>query len=248
MTFSESEGVRYLHFGTPWIQGAMRIKYPHRLVLDYTQDMMAWLILLAAPKRLLQLGLGAGSCARFLLHHLPDTKQTVVELHQEVILANAIMFGTKSDASLSIIHDDANRFMASAKDSYWPVILADLYDADARGPACDGAKFYQNCYRSLAAPGLMVLNLFGSHASWKPNYRAISEAFGTEPLVLNPGEAGNVVVIASKGPTMHWPTSEQKADCERYLRRRAGLLKTALKLPTARWIKPIAEYLHRPRV
>ncbi|NCX01529.1 MAG: hypothetical protein EBV72_01480 [Betaproteobacteria bacterium] len=49
LTFSESEGVRYLHFGTPWIQGAMRIKHPHRLVLEYTQDMMAWLMLLAAP-------------------------------------------------------------------------------------------------------------------------------------------------------------------------------------------------------
>jgi spermidine synthase len=248
LTFSESEGVRYLHFGTPWIQGAMRIKHPHRLVLEYTQDMMAWLMLLAAPKRLLQLGLGAGSCARFLSHYLPAIKQTVVELHQEVILANAIMFGTKSDASLSIIHDDASRFMASSKDSYWPVILADLYDADARGPTCDNTSFYQNCYRSLTAPGLMVLNLFGSHASWKPNYRAISKAFGTEPLVLNPSEAGNVVVIASKGPSMHWPPNEQKTDCDRYLRQRAVLLKTALELPTARWIKPVAEYLCRPQV
>ncbi|MEY2796696.1 MAG: hypothetical protein RLZZ119_177, partial [Pseudomonadota bacterium] len=34
------------------------MKQPHQLVLDYTQDMMAWLMLLEAPDRLLQLGLG----------------------------------------------------------------------------------------------------------------------------------------------------------------------------------------------
>ncbi|NCW98692.1 MAG: hypothetical protein EBW71_06870, partial [Betaproteobacteria bacterium] len=66
--FSEDQGVRYLHFGTPWIQGAMRIRVPHRLVLDYTQDMMAWLMLMSVPDRVLHLGLGAGACVRFFGH------------------------------------------------------------------------------------------------------------------------------------------------------------------------------------
>ena len=37
-TLSESEGIRYLHFGTEWIQGAMRIRKPAELVLAYTQQ------------------------------------------------------------------------------------------------------------------------------------------------------------------------------------------------------------------
>ncbi len=28
VTLSEQEGVRYLHFGTEWIQGAMRLRWP----------------------------------------------------------------------------------------------------------------------------------------------------------------------------------------------------------------------------
>ena len=33
----EEAGVRYLHFGTDWVQGAMRLSKPNRLVLAYTQ-------------------------------------------------------------------------------------------------------------------------------------------------------------------------------------------------------------------
>ena len=40
-TLSEFEGVRYLHLGTPWVQGAMRIRKPRQLELEYVQRMMA---------------------------------------------------------------------------------------------------------------------------------------------------------------------------------------------------------------
>jgi len=46
---SEDDGVRYLHFGSEWIQGAMRIRRPWSLELHYTREMMAGLLLHAAP-------------------------------------------------------------------------------------------------------------------------------------------------------------------------------------------------------
>ena len=246
LNFSESQGIRYLHFGTPWIQGAMRLSQPHKLVLDYTQDMMAWLMLLAAPSHLLQLGLGAGSCARFLAHYLPTTRQTIVELHHEVILANHIMFGTTSSPSITLVCDDANRFLQNTKAGYWPLIMVDLYDAKATGPACDGLDFYQHCYRALTAPGLMVLNLFGSHPSWAPNLRVLCDAFERRPLVLNPSRAGNVIVIASKGPCMRWPELQSGRALEAFLSERAKLLQSSLKLPARRWLGPIRTYLQGP--
>ncbi len=36
----EEAGVRTLHFGSDWIQGAMRIARPWNLELDYTREMM----------------------------------------------------------------------------------------------------------------------------------------------------------------------------------------------------------------
>src|SRR3954468_12052323 len=42
---SEEAGVRYLHFGSSWIRGAMRLGRPWALELGYTRDMMVSLLL-----------------------------------------------------------------------------------------------------------------------------------------------------------------------------------------------------------
>ena len=85
---SEEGGVRYLHFGSDWVQGAMRIRKPDALELDYTREMMAGLLLrdgLATdgghwPRKVLIIGLGAASLVRFVHHHLPQAKIRVVEI------------------------------------------------------------------------------------------------------------------------------------------------------------------------
>ena len=40
-TISEADGVRYLHLGTDWVQGAMRLRKPHAIELEYVRRMMA---------------------------------------------------------------------------------------------------------------------------------------------------------------------------------------------------------------
>jgi len=66
----EARGVRTLHFGSDWVQGAMRMSRPHDLELAYTREMMAalWLSsgLPALPRRILQIAFGAGSLTRFI--------------------------------------------------------------------------------------------------------------------------------------------------------------------------------------
>ena len=73
---SEESGVRYLHFGSEWVQGAMRIRKPHALELTYTREMMAGLLFRGAawPRRVLLIGLGAGSLAKVTrsVHPLTD--------------------------------------------------------------------------------------------------------------------------------------------------------------------------------
>ena len=44
VTLSEHDGVRYLHLGTPWVQGAMRIARPRAIELEYVQRMLAALL------------------------------------------------------------------------------------------------------------------------------------------------------------------------------------------------------------
>ena len=58
-TISEADGIRYLHLGTPWVQGAMRVRKPLALELEYLQRMMAWM-LLRPSERLTRVGFRLG--------------------------------------------------------------------------------------------------------------------------------------------------------------------------------------------
>ena len=86
---SEEAGVRYLHFGSSWVQGAMRIARPWALELDYTREMMLPLLLHDTdwPRRVLQIGLGAASVTKFLYRHRPRAYITVVEIEPRVTAA-----------------------------------------------------------------------------------------------------------------------------------------------------------------
>ncbi len=87
----ETRGVRTLHFGSDWVQGAMRVNRPWDLELAYTREMMASLLLSAQwpamPVTILQIGLGAGSLTPVIYRYLPHARQTVVELSPAVVSA-----------------------------------------------------------------------------------------------------------------------------------------------------------------
>ena len=44
VNFSDYGDVRYLHLGTPWVQGSMKINKPFDIHLEYVQRMMGWLL------------------------------------------------------------------------------------------------------------------------------------------------------------------------------------------------------------
>jgi len=44
VNFSDYGDTRYLHLGTPWVQGSMNIEKPFDIDLEYVQRMMAWLL------------------------------------------------------------------------------------------------------------------------------------------------------------------------------------------------------------
>lgn len=113
LSFSESQGVRYLHFGSEWVQGAMRLSRPNAIEIDYCRHMMAWLLFLAPPERILQLGLGAAALTKFCLHTMPQSSVSAVELSKSVISAAHAAFALPRDNDqLEIFCQDAEVFVA----------------------------------------------------------------------------------------------------------------------------------------
>lgn len=231
VTLSEQDGVRYLHFGTEWIQGAMRLRKPDWIELEYAQQMMAWMLFIEAPKRIVQLGLGAAALTKFCRHWYPKSPVTAVELNPSVIDVCRSMFKLPvDDELLTILEGDAMDFVDHKPNHRSvDVLQIDLYDATARGPVLESVEFYRSCAACLARGGIATINLFGDHPSFQRNIPAICEAFDTV-ICLPEVHQGNVVVIAFKNtPTLDF------AD----LYARAAVIRDITKLPTRSWVDGI---------
>jgi len=235
-TLSEADGVRYLHFGTEWIQGAMRASDPYELVLEYTRQMMAWLLFLEPPRdaAIGLLGLGAGSLTRYCLKHTRSRLQ-VVEWNPQVTMACRMFFRLPQVARLDIAHDDAARWVADpARAGACPVLMVDLYDAQARGPVRDSVQFYRDCRRVLGEAGVLAVNLFGEHESFPRNIENLSRAFDGRLAMLPEIDAGNRIVLAFSGPPLRLAPAALLA--------RADLVERRHRLPARRWAKALMSH------
>ena len=233
---SEEEGVRYLHFGSRWIQGAMRIARPYALELEYTRDMMFPLLLRTGsgwPRTVLSIGLGAGSLARFLHRHRPRAAHTIVEIDPAVIACARQHFRLPpEDARLRIRIDDGSDYLQAA-DRDFDLILVDGYDAKGRTGMLDTLPFYCNAQAHLTDRGVLATNVLTRNHGFRGSFERLEAAFEGRAMALPKCESGNVVLLAAAGETI-------EIDVDELLRRARRLRKdTGLDLvPTAtRWAK-----------
>jgi spermidine synthase len=196
---SEESGVRSLHFGTPWIQGSMRVARPWSLELEYTQDMMWPLLHFDAqywPEKVLMIGLGAGSMLKFLYRYRPQCEITVVEIDAHVVsVAHHHFKVPQPDARLHIEVQDGVQWLEQDAEKY-DFILVDGFDLNARAHKLESEIFYRNCSAHLRPNGVLSCNLLTLHRSHAATKRALFNVFGHGFILLPPCEDGNVVAIA----------------------------------------------------
>ena len=231
VTLSEQDGVRYLHFGTEWVQGAMRIRKPDWPELEYAQQMMAWMLFIQQPAAIAQLGLGTATLTKYCYRTYPEARVTAVELNPAVITICASMFKLPpDDERLRVLEMDALDFVNDADNlGAYDVLQCDLYDATARGPVLDTAEFYRACNDCLTPDGIMTVNLFGDHPSFAKNIKAMKFGFA-HVICLPEVHDGNVVALCFRTrPTLDFDALEV----------RAKEIVAATKLPARAWVKGI---------
>lgn len=231
VTISEMDGCRYLHFGTEWVQGAMRIRKPDWPELEYAQQMMAWMLFIEKPHRIVQLGLGTGALTKFCYRQFPQAQVTTVELNPAVISICRSMFKLPdNDERLHVIEMDGEDYVN--EHAYYgtlDVLQVDVYDATARGPVLDSTEFYQACSDCLKPEGVMTVNLFGDHPSYLKNIKAIKYIFD-QVICLPEVHDGNIIAIAFN--------SRVKLDFSK-LYERASQIQLSTKLPAKSWVNGI---------
>ena len=234
VNFSDHGDTRYLHLGTEWIQGAMRLDDPYALDLEYVQRMMAWLLFVepqtVGGRHAMQLGLGAAALTKFC-HKRLRMKTTAIELNPQVVAACRLWFKLpRDDSRLSVVLGDAAEVAAHP---HWrgqvDALQVDLYDHQAAAPVLDGEAFYRDCRSLLTEDGCMTVNLFGRSASFERSLKRIQAAFGTDAVwAFKPTREGNTVVLALRQP---------QHPARALLSERAEAIAARWDLPARKWLR-----------
>jgi len=240
-TIAEHDGLRTLHLGdTPWVQGAMLVREPRRIVLEYVQRMMAWMLWRDSAElargHAVQLGLGAGAITRFCHQVLRMDRVTAVELNPAVVAACRHGFRLPADdGRLTVLERDAQTWVDDPVNlQVVQVLNVDLYDHEAAAPVLDSAAFYAACRGALAHGGVMSVNLFGRAASFERSAAFIATAFGRDQVwSLRPTREGNTVVVATRGVLV--PTRD-------VLSARAANIERRYGLPAGKWLRMVRPY------
>src|SRR5574337_66315 len=219
--FSDYGNIRYLHLGSEWVQGSMRLDAPFEIELEYLQRMMAWLLFVdpasVAGRHAMQLGLGSGALTKFCRKRL-RMKTTAVELNPQVVAACRTWFKLPPpDAKLQVVLGDAAEVVRAPE---WQGRVDAVQD---------DAAFYADCRRLLTDDGCMTVNLFGRSSSFEKSVERIAAAFGADALwAFRPTREGNTIVAALRHPA-------RIARAE--LAERAATLQTRWRLPAAKWLR-----------
>lgn len=192
---SEKDGIRSLHLGSETVQSSMSLADPVELVLSYTRAMMAFLLFDPCPQRVLMIGLGGGSLAKFVYRHLAPVHITVVESQPRVIAAARQYFHVPPDDSRFRVELAEGSQWVAAHPRSCEVLMVDGYDGHEQVSELSSEGFYADARAALTDGGILVVNLWSSDTRLDAYVQRIERVFNAVACV--PAERrGNVVALA----------------------------------------------------
>jgi spermidine synthase len=191
---------RSMHFGNAIRQSAMDLSRPEYLVLTYTRAMTSSLLFGPSPRRVLLIGLGGGSLAKFILHHFPQCSIDAVEHRELVVTVAHGYFFLPEEQRLRIHVADGAEFVqrqALSTPGSYDLILVDAYNDAGMDDNMAEQLFIQACRILLSADGLLAINLWGRD---QPRYsraqRTLQRCFAAKPLLLPAEGTTNIIAMA----------------------------------------------------
>jgi len=228
IVLSEAAGFRYLHFDSPWVQGAMRLARPYDLEwTTRTHDGVATVSRRA--RRDAADGAGRRGAGAACWKKLPKTRITVVESSRAVIdvCRNA---SRCPRTSAQIVRADAGEYVSRAPRTALRRDPADLYDTKARD-RCSTSSVLSRLPRGARAGGDSRRQRVWKRAVVcdKPAQRA--NAFDDRVIALPPvrRECGAAAGVFGAELRVEWGVR----------RERARRLEKKDRLPAGRWAEAI---------
>ncbi len=198
---SQDRQIRSLYFGNDAKQSSMDLNQPERLVLSYTRAMMSCLLFHPAPKKILLIGLGGGSIAKFLLHHFPDCHIDAVEIRNDVVKLAHGYFALPEHPNLQIFITDAFQLLTNNEGRYkhYDLILVDAFNHDGVSDSVKTLEFFSLCHQRMTHSAILSINLWDSHTEQcASTINVIEHTFQQNVLSLPVIDKGNLIMLAAR--------------------------------------------------
>jgi spermidine synthase len=179
------EGRLELRSGDDALQSVINLANPHHLELKNLEYLMAVLLFIPAPERILMLGTAAGSLLYFLRHHYPEAEITTVDIDAELI-EQLLQMGILplAQAGLDYVYDDAAHFIKHSDQNY-DLILIDIFNGSQSPPWLLKKNTINNLFHLLTERGALAYNLLiDSEHDFNRFYRDLGLVFNEQTLCL----------------------------------------------------------------
>lgn len=195
---------------------------PTRLEFAYMSRMADYLdgaAPLGERMRVVHIGGGAMSLARYVAARRPTSPQIVLEPNEELTAKVREYLPLPAHSGIKVRARDGRAGLAEMPDDYAQAIIVDAF-TEARVPASlISIEFFEDCFRVLHSDGLLLFNVIDVFPlSWTKRVLAGLASYAdhlalsAESSVLKGRRHGNVVLAASRAPL----------DVDRIMRRAAG--------------------------
>jgi spermidine synthase len=185
------------------LQSVINLQKPHHLELKNLEYLMSVLLFVAAPRRILMLGIAAGSLLHFLRYHYPQADITAVDIDKELIeqlLELEIL--PPADNRLTYICDDARQVIKRSEKKF-DLVLVDVFNGVQSPPWLLEQASIQQLYDLLSNSGALAFNLLiDSDHDFRLFNRAVRQQFQQQTLCLPVSELENKILYGVRGKSV----------------------------------------------
>jgi spermidine synthase len=190
----------------------VNLKDPDDLPIPYTSMMTAALLYPESVKRILMVGLGAGSISTYLTRAMPDATIDVVELDGGVIAAGEKYFGLRQTDKVRFIENDGRVFLNRHKEAYDLIILDAFRELGVPFHLLT-REFYTLLKDRLAPGGAAAFNVTGGTKLTSSTLLTLRAVFPTVDVypVFDAGNVAQVIAVATSAAEPSPETLTQRA-------------------------------------
>lgn len=196
----QQDNRRWLDFNDGLIQSEIILDKPDTLPLALNQAMLAGMMFVDHPKRVLLAGTGGGATARYFAARFPDVIGEAIEKSELVstIAQDYFYFPTGKQNKWQILTADIATYIEQCQ-QFYDLILIDIAVEQTTPEWIIDRQFLQQCRSILTENGQVVLNILVEDANAFLHYlSAIRDIFDRRTVCLSLPDYRNTVIMAFK--------------------------------------------------